>query len=479
MGGIKAIKKGAAQNPTAIKKSVRSGSSHGRTISLHDASSVAEVGHHEVKKIEENRLWIKHSVDKAQERKFEHLYAKRKGWVSEKELSKLIQKHSVNKIERALDACRSLWTQNGAGNTALGMKKHEYFKIALFIETHLKTHRKHHEYYRKEKTKLARTIRYDRKTKRAFVHLKSHNIKHLGTGCHKEVTRSILYGVTKPQIVATSVMSQVSKKKDTETHQKLKREVRYIEKFIHAKGLAKTYAIGEHRKKHSHKKVIEIIQKLYGAKSMHHYQQNPKELTRKEKLYVARDLLRGLESLHKKDVVHRDLHGCNILLNREIHQKSKKTPIEAAIIDLGQAMKADKAKKMAPKVQVPKRFNSAESFWRKHSHINAKSVDLYALGLNLYHLYFGVAPEWAPKKDFKKIHYLSDKEKVIFRKKLISRTERVLAMRKKEIEKNKSSYYDLERVIITMCDPHQKRRKHASTHRKTLDALIKKIERSA
>ena len=457
---IKAKAKPVQHSEKSAKKA------HGRTISHAEHTpalvTLSDIIQQDVKRTENMRLMVKSSPDD-----MARIYTKRRGWTHSKTLTKLCKKHSLEKVERALDKCSNIWKlQDNSGKKNLGLKKHELFKIALFIETGLKKYIKHHSaYIRKEKTHLARTIEYDRKSKRIFIHLKTHGIKHLGTGCHKEVTRSILYNAQKPELVANSVMQKAPKK-----------ELRYLKKLMAAKGLAETYAIGEHKKYHSHKKVISIIQKLYGAGSLHHHQHNPQELSKSDKLSVARDLLRGLESMHKKDIVHRDLHGCNVLLNREVDPETGKSKISAALIDLGQALKAKKAKKRAPKVEVPKRFNPPESFWRKTKHIDAKAVDVYALGLNLYHLFFGESPEWAPKEAFVKISDMTDDEKVRFRKVLKKRTYEVLDSRKKEIEKNKSKYYPLEQIILQMCAPCQRARGTASEHRKKLDVLIGEME---
>jgi serine/threonine protein kinase len=341
-----------------------------------------------------------------------------------------------------------------------GLKEHELYAITHFIEHGLKKQiEKGNFYLNKEKTKLARTIEYDPETKRVFIHLKTHHVDAIGKGFHKKVTRSILYDIDSPELVANSTMSEVNTK-----------EIKYLKKTMGAKGLAETYAITTHSKKGSNKTVRSIIQKLYSGGTLYHFQHNAHELTEREKLVVCRDLLQGLESLHDKDIVHRDLHGNNVLLHR--NQNS----ISAVIIDLGQAKNAEKAKKETPLIQIPKRFNPAESFWRKDDKIDAKAIDLYGLGMNLYHLYYGVAPEWAPHDAFKKIQHLSDDKKIKFRKELIEKTEKVLNKRRKELENNNSEYALLGKIVIQMCDPHKKGRGTAREHRLALDALIKTMK---
>jgi len=360
--------------------------------------------------------------------------------------------HDSEQVNRAKKACATILHTL----PPCGLKEHELYAITHFIENGLKKQiEKGNFYVKKEKTNLARTIEYDPVTNRVFIHLKTHHVDPIGKGFHKKVTRSILYDVDSPELVANSTMSEVNTK-----------EIKYLKKTLGAKGLAETYAITTHSKKGSNKTVTSIMQKLYSGGTLYHFQHNAHELTEHEKLIVCRDLLHGLESLHDKDIVHRDLHGNNVLLHRNPRS------ISAVIIDLGQAKKAEKAKKETPLIQVPKRFNPAESFWRKGDKIDAKVIDLYSLGMNLYHLYYGVAPEWAPQATFKNIKHLSDDKKIKFRKELIERTEKVLNKRRKELENNNSAYALLGKILIQMCDPHKKRRGTAHGHRLALDAII-------
>lgn len=377
-------------------------------------------------------------------------------FISSKQQKQFEQKYSSKVVERALNASENIWELK----SDLGLTKHELFSLCLFIETKLSSHvKKGQLYLRKEKTKLARTIQYDPKTKRTFIHLKQHGIKRLGKGWHKVVTYSIMYSDKNPELVANSVL---------ELDFDSRREVSILKRLKTQRGLAKTYSITTHAKKRSKKKVVSIIQKLYNAKSLHHYQQNPKILSREKVMHIAHDLLYGLEELHKHNLVHRDLHGGNILVERV-----KGGKYNAAIIDFGQTRRAKQAALYGPMVEVPKRFNPPDAFWRNVKTINAKAVDVYALGLNLYHLYFGVQPEWASKPAFAKISSLSDSGKVSFRNRLLSKISYYLKKRKNSITSNQDLYTRFERLILQMCHPKPYKRGSAREVRLKLDKILR------
>lgn len=383
-------------------------------------------------------------------------------WATEEHLSQCIETFGKEKVDLAIDAAKHIWKLS----RHLGLIKPELFELALYIETKLpKKVEDGKIYLKKEKTGLARTIEYDPKSKQIFIHLKTHGIDRLGKGWHKKVTKSIMYDVKKPELVANSTFMDDGKE-----------EVASVKKLKNLPGLAHTYAITEHKKEKSGQVVISIIQRLYNGGNLLPFLHNETSLSKKDVMLVARDLMQGLESMHDKEMVHRDLHGGNFLLERHKDEKTGKEVVSCVIIDLGQAKEAAEAKKEAPKVQIPHRFNPPEAFWRDKTWIDTKKIDVYAVGLNVYNLYFKTTASWAVKDTFSKIPHLSDDQKLKFRKNLSDKMEKSLAKQQKKLDKkhNLSVYDRFAKLILQMLHPDQNKRHSAAYFRHEIEALVKK-----
>ena len=384
-------------------------------------------------------------------------------WATEERLDEVAVKYGIEALTRTLTMCEKIWKLKDP----LGLTKHELFKLVLFIETKLSGRIEKGKYYlRKERTRLPRTIEYDPVSKRTFIHLKKHGIAGLGEGWHKSVTRSIMYDLVNPRCVANCVM-QI----DTNCE----REIAIVKKLPREKGLVRTYAVTTHTKKTKNTPVVSFLQRLYNSHSLYHYQHKYGELNKKQMLCIGRDAASGLASLHKHNYIHRDLHGGNFLLRRKVDSVTKEVRMSAAIIDFGQSMKSYDAVKMAPQIEVPERFNAPDAFYRTKSNIDPKAVEVYALGLNLYHLWFGVQPEWATKERFSGIGHLSDNGKVGFRRKLIEDIEKQIAVRENTLS-GISLYDEYARIILQMCHSNPFERPTAAAIYENLSHIIEKIE---
>lgn len=400
-------------------------------------------------RLEAQRLEVQQAIAHLEREKMEQ---EKHPWATVERLTECREVHGDEVVTRALEISQNIWKVANK----LALKKPELFEIVLYIETKLPAKIEDKKYYlKKEKTGLARTIEYDPQSKLTFIHLKTHGIDRLGKGWHKKVTKSIMYDAKNPEIVANSTFMDDGDE-----------EIRTVKKIKNQPGLAHTYAITEHKKDKTGKSVISLIQRLYNGGNLLDHLHNGTSLSKKELVVVARDLMHGLEAMHSKDMVHRDLHGGNFLIDTRIDPVTGKKVLSAVLIDLGQARDATDAKREAPKVQVPHRFNPPEAFWRDKTWIDTKKVDVYALGLNLYNLYFKKQASWAVKEDFKHITSFDDGTKLSFRKKLTRKMEKSLAAKK--------TSDTFARLILQMLEPDQNKRHSAAHFRKELDALIKK-----
>ncbi len=190
-----------------------------------------------------------------------------------------------------------------------GMTEDELIKLVQFIEP-LRQSKEYKKYYylRKEDTKLARTIEFDPKKDKIFIHLKSHNIPSLGKGYHKRVSYSILYHPEHPQLVACAVVS------DSNT---TRAELAVLERFRGSEGIIQTLYVSKHKKK-SGKTLYEIVTPLYNLGSLNAFlKKNSENLPLSVKRKIAQDILIGSCRLNSKGYVNADNNKGNFFVHHE------------------------------------------------------------------------------------------------------------------------------------------------------------------
>lgn len=377
-----------------------------------------------------------------------------KEWTSAENVKRIIKKYGETKLDRMLMACENIIKVSDD----TGLTKGELFKIAKYIETKLPYKvKKGKAYLRKEKTGLARTIEY--KSKRAFIHLKTHGVQALGTGCHKKVTRSIMYAAHKPEVVANCVGDKT-----------VKAEGRILQKLNGSDGVVKTYAFSTHKKK-SGRKVYSMITKMYNAHTVRSYEYDRSHLeNRNEAAYIARDLMLGLENMHAKKLAHRDLHSGNFMVHRTADK------VSACLIDFGQVVSFKKAKKMAPKIEVARQLVTPESLLKGKHRVDVRKIESYAVGCSLYHLYFGTTPEWCEKMKQMRVSKLNRGQKKLLSEELSRQMRATIDRRNEELEAGNKKYKKLGAVILKLLDPDPKKRLSPNRARIMLDEVIKEIE---
>ncbi|MCE5293127.1 MAG: protein kinase, partial [Chlamydiales bacterium] len=393
-------------------------------------------------------------------KKLAELLNRAKDFTSAQNVNYIIQTYGQDKLERMLMASEKIVKLSDN----IGLTNKEVFAMAKFIETKLKSKVKHGTaYLRKEKTGLARTIEF--KANRAFIHLKTHSVAALGAGCHKNVTRSIMYAAHNPEMVANCVGDK-----------SVLLESKVLNKLKGAEGIAKTYAVSEHKKK-SGKKVYSMITKLYNAHTVRSYEWNRATMeNRSEEVYIARDLMLGLESMHAKKLAHRDLHSGNFMVHREEDKATGKTKVSAALIDFGQVVSFNKAKKKTPQVEIARQLITPESLIKGKHRVDIRKIEAYAVGCSLYHLYFGSGPEWCDKLKQINVKHLSKKAKKHLSQNLAREVRATIERRKLELATGDNKYKDLGKIILQLLDPNPKSRLTPNQARKMLNGVIKKLE---
>lgn len=427
-----------------------------RVAKVHHTNSHAQ--HHAVKK---GKRQVKKGVSEnevasdAKLARIRELVLRAQEWTSSRDVRNIVTKYGEAKLERMLMASERI----SKLSDDLGLTKKEIFKMARYIETKLpKKVKKGKAYLKKSHTGLARTIEF--RTNRAFIHLKTHNVSPLGSGCHKRVTRSIMYAAHNPEIVANCVGDKTVKK-----------EGRVLKKLKRADGIAKTYAVGSHKKRNG-KKVYSIITKLYNAHTVRSYEWNRSSLENpNDELYIARDLMKGLESMHAKRLAHRDLHSGNFMVHRT------EDKVSAALIDFGQVVSFDKAKKMVPRIEVSRHLITPESLIKGKHRVDVRKIESFAVGCSLYHLYFGKAPEWTEKLKQINVKYLNSKKKKQLSHHLAHEIRQTIERRKNDLNGVSNEQKVLGEVILKLLDPDPKKRFAPHLAREMLDSVISQLNR--
>jgi hypothetical protein len=368
-------------------------------------------------------------------------------------MEKLAREYQCEPLIRAIQATRALHTTYKHP----GIKKRRFLQAALYIETHLseiQTAEKH--YLTKKKTGIKHAIEYDPSTKHTFIVLNAKKA-YLGSGAKKKVYKSIHY-MQNPKVVARSEQS-VPIENELNAHKALQG----------APGIMTTHAFTT--RKHKKKHYTAIYSDLYDGTLNSVFKKN--NLSIREKLLLMNDILTGLESMHSRNYVHRDLHLHNYLLRIQKDQNGKKTR-HAVIADFGRTVEIAHAKNMTP--QGSRRLCAPEGFNKKKLEgSDYFATDIYALGCIFHRLYHNKLSKW--QKDFIKSHKLSNKKKkakVLAKLKKATQSRRRYLSRKKKKKGSLSVKQDTELLILRMLRKKPAQRGTATQWRQETQRLLER-----
>jgi len=271
--------------------------------------------------------------------------------------------------------------------TKLGMSRGQFLQTALYIEQKGKKLFGHkNSYLKTHKTNLSHTLEVDPKLKSAFI-VFDNKSAYLGEGKKKIVTRSIQYNRKKPQVVARAEQAASHSRED-----------RLTKKLHGSKGIFKTLGFGSHNK--GKKRYSTIYSRLYKPGALETFFEKKYKLSLHEKMKVALDILRGLEKIHSRGCVHRDLGARNYLINVPSGKPGKRK-VEACVADLGRANYIKNVKDT--KVQGNTTYTAPEGLYRdKLSRHDYYRTDLFATGCVFYRLFYGKKAPW------QLVHYVKD-----------------------------------------------------------------------
>ena len=391
------------------------------------------------------------------------------GQILKKNVGKTITLTKVKQIASRLNSGKLLSAVNSSKElfghkiNRFGLTRNDFLQTALFIESKLAEYTEKKQYYlKKDKTKLPCSLDYDPETRSTFIILPTSSGNFLGEGANKVVTRSIFYNQGHPEVVARALQTRV--KKD---------EMRMM-RTVH--GLQGVFNVLACTKYEEGKKTYRVIySKLYSPGSLYDAFSKEYEFSLFEKIKITRDLLKGLQELHRKNITHRDIASKNFLINVPQGAVGRRN-IEAVIADFGAARSVaeDSSGNSGAQAQGHIVYTPPEAIIKKMQGEDFFLSDVYATGCIFYRLFY---EEFAPWQNSKYVLDTQIAAKSRYRE-FVNRIKRYTLSRKnylarKSEEEGLSVSDDFEYLILRMVDPDPKKRGTAES----LYQEIKRISR--
>ena len=353
----------------------------------------------------------------------------------------------------SIQAARKIYAQENN----LGIKPNDLLQVALFITTELEAQLPTHTYLTPEMTGLQDVIEFDPTTGYTFIVLDRYKEAYLGKGKKKKVHKAILFDVNTPEIVARAVQKT-----------SMGAELEMLKLLQGAPGLVATRAITT--RAYKEKSITTMYFKLYdpGGLSVDFFQKNTFSLY--EKASIALSLLTGLESLHSRNLIHRDLHRRNYLIKIPEEPKGMRN-VDIVIADFGRTIDIPRA--VGLPYQGSSLFCPPEGLLME----NPKSddyfaSDIYAVGCMLYRFFHNKIPSWQGEylRDSKQFSKKSMQRMLI--KKLREHTDdRFKTLTRLKSTNKLSDRQQLEHLILRMVQKDPRKRGTATLLRQEAEQI--------
>jgi len=362
------------------------------------------------------------------------------------QLEEIALQHNSTSLLKAVQATKHY----GKIRHEAGFATASFLQAALFFEHSLPdyVHRKKN-YLKEKKTGLSVPVEYDRKREAAFIVLDDMKSAYLGEGARKTAYKAIFYNKGKPQMVARA-----------EQRGGMGKEADIMKRLEGAPGVVRLDGFGKHKAKG--KKYTTVYTKLYNSKDLKTAFEDKTPFSLYEKMHIALQALKGLDAMHSKHIVHRDIGAQNIFLNIPAGRMGKRA-IEAVIADFGWSCftKSCKHKKaQASIVHTAPEGLYYEDMKKKDYY----ATDVYALGLVFHRLIY------EKKGPNKGIRVRSTKG---YYKKLSRRLYREIDRRKKQIQNDPTSQSkEFKLLTLRMISPNPKARGTAKSLLADMERIV-------
>jgi serine/threonine protein kinase len=290
-----------------------------------------------------------------------------------KQLEELAQEYGYTPLLNALEATQNMTKLDGRVDL-----QNNLLETSLYIETSLQKHlAKNENRMQRGVTGQFFTLEHDPVTHRTFIHTE----EEIGKGVHKATRLSYEYHLKNPLLIANSI-----------TDEECSAEIGKFKLFQGVKNVLQARSITTYLDKNGKKKTS-FKTPLYnlGPISQGKAAQN---LLSHEKFQVAVDILTGLNGIHQKGYIHRDVHPGNIF----VYQNKGQTG--ASIGDFGTTNTEDAVKGLRPNSYTL--YNPPEAFTNLHA-VHYQKAEGFSAAVVIYELLFTKELPWTPGAFFHNI----------------------------------------------------------------------------
>ncbi len=323
-----------------------------------------------------------------------------------------------DKMDRVEEAVSSILSKCGK----VGLKTSEIREIVYFIENDLSEYIAYSEYFLDRSiTNLPCDIEYDPSTGFLFIHLNNFCSK---SSKKKVITKAIQYDIKNPQIVAVIV---------SKLPELLQKEIEVLKQLKGIEHAIQLIGAPQHRE--NDQIIQEMIVPFYEDGDLKKLKE---ELTLKEKICLATDLMKLVKEIHERGLIHEDIHKGNLLLDINKDKKLQGVRYRLVLIDWEKAVSVD------------------EFSYRKRK-------DLYFVGCTLYCLLHGGKCSKTLYRNVSQFEvvFAEAQAKMDSNKLILGEVSEEITKRKKELDrksKNKSMTIqeEFEWMILSMMHPTYK-----------------------
>jgi len=220
--------------------------------------------------------------------------------------------------------------------------------------------------------------------------------KRVGHGTHKKIQKAIFCG-SDTRLVA-----------DCNCDDTAKNELKVLRQLKGKKGIVPFLGSDSQGKGR-----YSIYLEYFPEGSLRKLLKHDTQFTEDQILQIALDVTCAVQTMHKEDLIHRDLHEGNVLL-----RTAPNNMFEAVLVDFGKTLSSSKAKRALP--QTPASKNPPENLLCSLRSIDRHLGEVYALGCLFYHIVWKEPQPWSYVFNSRRLDGMSDSQKEKLHDKIVS-----------------------------------------------------------